>query len=85
MANASLLGNLGNAYALAGSVPHAVLAYRLALRLSPADRGRANAWPSRSANRGAADGVGRPPDDPWPRSTPGGVRPARGVRHGWAA
>jgi tetratricopeptide (TPR) repeat protein len=65
--NAQLLGNLGNAYYLAGDLPRAILAYRQALRLSPEDRGLRERLAFAREQVELADGrVGRPPDDPWP-------------------
>jgi tetratricopeptide (TPR) repeat protein len=66
--NAELLGNLGNAYLLAGDLPRAVLAYRQALRLSPGDRGLRDrlAFAREQVESGDVSGVGRPPDEPWP-------------------
>lgn len=85
--NATLLGNLGNAYFLAGDLPRAILAYRQALRLSPADRGLRERLAFARAQVAFADGVGRPPDDPWPAIDPRVVFGllALGYGAGWAA
>lgn len=66
--NPELLGNLGNAYLLAGDLPRAVLTYRQALRLSPEDRVLRErlAFAREQVEFTDGSGVGRPPDEPWP-------------------
>ncbi len=65
--NADLLRNQGNAYLLAGDLPHAILAYRRGLRLAPGDRQlRANLAVARAEVAFPSPGsFGRPPQDSW--------------------
>jgi tetratricopeptide (TPR) repeat protein len=69
-ANADLFRNQGNAYLLAGDVPHAILAYRRGLRLAPHDLAlrRSLAYAREEVRFPPPGTLGRPPIDhrpPW--------------------
>lgn len=66
--NAPLYRNLGNAYLLAGNLPHAILSYRRGLRLAPGDTElRHNLAEARDlVVFPGTGGIGRPPADPLP-------------------
>jgi hypothetical protein len=73
--NPSLFRNEGNAYLLAGDLPHAILAYQRGLRLDPRDRLlRGNLHYAREqVDYPSPDRFGKPPPDSWP---PGLRRPS---------
>jgi hypothetical protein len=67
--NSLLLGNLGNARMLAGDLPSAILAYRLGLRIAPADRFLQKNLSEARQRVAFREGslVGRPTEDDRPR------------------
>jgi tetratricopeptide (TPR) repeat protein len=66
--NPDLFRDLGNAYLLAGNVPHAILAYRRGLRFAPSDPVLQTnlTYAREQVDFPSPDNFGRPPRDDWP-------------------
>ena len=76
--NPELYRDLGNAYLLAGEVPHAILAYRRGLRFAPSDHVLQTnlIYAREQVDFPSPDNFGRPPRDDWPPWLP---RPTLGI------